>query len=80
MQLNTILLAALAGITLAAPAPAPAADKCPKLPTPAQAKRIKVQESVGLSCSVSTQCTFYCTDFQGGDCFLDINGGGSCVF
>lgn len=64
MQLKALLLVAFAGVALAVPAPA---DECPKLPTPAQAKRIKAQEAVGLVCSQSAQCTFYCSDSQGGD-------------
>ncbi|KAL8383627.1 hypothetical protein RB595_010700 [Gaeumannomyces hyphopodioides] len=76
MQFRALLIVAFAGIALAAPAPA---EDC-NVPNAAMLKRVKAQEKHGMSCSPSSQCTFYCTDFQGGDCFINRAGSGTCLF
>ncbi|KAK3295444.1 uncharacterized protein B0H64DRAFT_474402 [Chaetomium fimeti] len=75
MQFSTILVLAFAGLGLAAPAPQKRGE-----PTPAQLKRIKAQEAVGMSCSDRGDGIFVCVDFQGGDCFITRDGGGNCLF
>ena len=75
MQFFAIILVAFAGLALATPAPQKRGQ-----PTPAQLKRIKAQEKVGMSCSDRGDGIFVCVDFQGGDCFINQSGGGNCLF
>ena len=45
----------------------------------AQLKRVEDLRRKGLVCNLQPQGHFVCSDGFGGDCYVDIRGGGSCL-
>lgn len=69
MLAKSIFALALAAVAMAAPQ----AGNDPQL------KRVEDLRAKGLVCNKQPQGHFYCHDSLGGDCYVDIRGGGSCL-
>ncbi|KAH7303774.1 hypothetical protein B0I35DRAFT_517198 [Stachybotrys elegans] len=70
MLAKSVLVLAFAALSLAAPHGGS---------SDAQLKRVEELRKKGLVCNKQPQGHFYCSDGFGGDCYVDIRGGGSCL-